>query len=274
MTGAGLYVNGRKVALRATAKKGFAFSGWYEAGSGELVSQAAALSFGMTADGADLYARFVTTEEDNASISLAIDGVEMSRAPADKPMYTNYCGVAVDWPVDASALSAPSVRVSGLPAGVKLVRDAKAGTWTLAGAPTSASRTDKSGSTTPSNVRLTVATAGKSTQVYAFDWVVLPLPTWAVGRFDGEAGEDAGTVALTVAANGKISGKMSVAGDVWTLAAASFGVEQDGVFTATLVGRCGKEIATNELTVASAVVGDVEVGVATATTVYGRTPSW
>ena len=274
VTGAGLYVNGRKVALRATANKGFAFSGWYEADSGALVSQAAALSFAMIADGADIFARFVTTEEDNASISLAIDGVAMSRAPSDKPIYTNYCGVAVDWPVEASALSAPSVRVSGLPAGLRLVRDAKAGTWTLAGAPTSASRTDKSGSTTPSKVKLTVATAGKSTQVYAFDWVVLPLPNWAVGKFDGEAGEDAGMVALTVAANGNISGKMSVAGDVWTLAAASFGTEQDGVFTATVVGKCGKDIATNELTVASAAVGDVKVGVASATTVSGRTLPW
>ena len=273
VTGAGHYAPGRKVSLRATANKGFAFSGWYDASGGGLISQSASLTFDMAAEDVDLYARFVTVEEDKASISLAMDGVEMSVEPEDVPVYTNYCGVAVGWPIEASALSAPTVRASGLPSGVKLVQDKVTGAWSLAGAPTAASRTDKAGVVTPSKVKLTVTTAGRSTQVYAFDWTVLPLPEWAAGSFDGEV-EDFGAVAMTVAANGRISGKVSADGLVLTLAAGSFDSESDGVFSATVIGKSGRYAVTNVVEVSSVDVGGTEVGVASGDMLAEQPAAW
>jgi len=105
VTGARHYAQGKKVTLNATANKGYAFAGWFDAASGELLSQAASLSFKMPAEDVDLYARFVTKEEDAGSIALAVDGVELSSEPASIPAYTNYCGVSVDWQVVPSALS-------------------------------------------------------------------------------------------------------------------------------------------------------------------------
>ena len=151
----------------------------------------------------------MTVAEDKRSIALAMDGEEMSHAPAR----TNYCGVAVAWPLEVAALSAPTVKAAGLPAGMKLVQDKATGAYLLAGAPTAASKKGNAGRFAPSKVRLTVTTAGKSSKVYEFNWTILPLPEWAVGMFDGAVergmgngewgtGEVTGLVTLRVAANG------------------------------------------------------------------------
>jgi len=281
VTGAGHYAEGKKVTLKATANKDFAFNGWYDVASGDIISQDASLTFNMTAEDVDLYARFVTKDDDEKSISLAVDGVEMQRAEGGASYHvTNYCGVAVAWPIDASALSAPSVKATGLPSGVKLVQDKVTAMWALTGAPTAASKTDNAGNLKPSAVKLTVTTAGKSSQVYEFDWTILPLPAWAVGTFDGfvvgeiPVNEQSGTVSLTVASNGKISGKMLEDGLTWTLAAASFESEADGEFKATVVGKSGKSQFTNDVTVAAVAVDDVEIGVASKGPGGRMSPSW
>ena len=73
-------------------------------------------------------------------------------------------------------------------------------------------------------------------------------------------------MALTVAANGKISGKILEGGKTWTLSAGQFNhvehVEQVGgsdVFYATVIAKAGREVVTNEVTVSA----ENGVGVAT-----------
>ena len=119
-----------------------------------------------------------------------------------------WCGVYLEWPVAADALSLPTVKVSGLPAGLKFAAKpvtSKIGTGkaavlvtsvpanTIYGAPTAASKTKtdkKTGVTTvtPSAVKVTVTTAGKSSQTYQIDTIVDPLPAWAQGTFSGGMG--------------------------------------------------------------------------------------
>ena len=96
VTGTGRYAPGKKVTLKATANKGFAFGGWYDVNgklrmeNGKLVdgeggpshvsaettplSQSASLSFEMGEEDVDLYARFVTTDEDRGSIAAGLNG--------------------------------------------------------------------------------------------------------------------------------------------------------------------------------------------------------
>ncbi len=275
-TGTGIYAEGRRVTVSAKPAKGYVFAGWY---------RDAALSQEMSFASGDwrkasqsvivpevryLFARFVTLEDDKASIVLSVNGEEMSSDSV--PVYTNYCGVALTWPVEAEALSAPTVKASGLPSGVKLVLDKKTGAYSLAGAPTAASKVDnKTGEVKPFRVKLTVTTAGRSSVVFEMDWVIEALPSWAVGTFDGAAfdADDASVTGqvstLKIAANGKISGKLLESGSSLSLSASSFdAVEEDGdvvSFLATLVGKVGKAVVTNEVTVSRDDTVEFERGV-------------
>ena len=133
--------------------------------------------------------------------ALLRDG--LANAPGEA--YRAYVGVrAAGLPslVPADPAHAKSLKVSGLPAGLKF--DAKAvaaGEAALAGVPS------KAGAYTVS-----VAVAGK---ISTFTLEVLPLPDWAVGTFTGcfdETGTDGtalrGTAAFTVSAAGKVSAKL------------------------------------------------------------------
>ena len=283
-TGTGVYAEGKKVSISAKAAKNCVFAGWYL--DAELTEQMTFASGDFRKASQSvvvpevryIFAKFVTSEEDKGSIELTVNNESFEVGAI--PSYTNYCGVAVDWPVAADALSEPKVKAAGLPAGVKLVQDKKTGAYSLAGAPTAASKADKSGNLAPSKVKLTVTTAGKSTQVYEFDWTILPLPAWAAGTFDGavfDAADETGIAglvsALTVAANGKISGKILESGKTWTLSAASFESVDEGenlAFRATAIAKAGKEVSTNEIVVAA----ENGVGVLAGAAEDGRLPEW
>ena len=259
ITGEGKYAPGKKVTLKATANKGYVFAGWKKTANSEegivnseegvLLSQAASWSFTMPSNDVEYVAKFVTSDEDKGSIRLAVDGAEMRLAGDGSPHQTNlWCGVYLEWPVAASALSEAKVKVAGLPSGLKFTDKpvtSKVGTGkaavvvtnvpanTIYGAPTAASKTakdKKTGAVTviPSAGKFTVTTAGKSTQTYQIDTVVEPLPSWAQGTFEGsvkckveseESEELCGTVLLAVSSAGKISGKALGDGLVYTLAA-------------------------------------------------------
>ena len=140
---------------------------------------------------------------------------------------------------------------------------------TIYGTPTAGSKTDKNGKPVPSNVKVTVTTAGKSSVTYVIALTVDALPAWAVGNFDGCVGngesasaeataDKQGTVSLTIATSGKISGKILEGGKTWTLSAAWFDEavspksEVDSLaFTATVIAKAGKEIVTNEVRVSA-----------------------
>ena len=264
--------------MKATANKGYVFNGWYYSGTAgsaveenaqaarstmgeELLSQAASYVFNMPEEDVALYAKFVTAEEDAASIALSVDALGGEISPEAIISVTNTCGVALKWSVAADAFSQPTVAVSGLPAGLKFTAkdimkkgsktDVEIPANTVYGAPTAESKLDaKTGFRQPSAVKFTVTTAGKSKRVYPVEMTVLPLPAWAVGTFNG--GGDLGQVSLTVAKTGKLSGKYLSDGLTWSLAANSFdSIDESGeVYRATLIGKSGKLAMTNEVGVA------------------------
>ena len=291
VTGVAHYAPGKKVTLRATANQGFAFSGWYVTGKREegrgnsdkdvLLSQQASFSFVMGDEDIDLYARFVTLEEDNGSITLALDDEEMVAAVAEQPPYqTNvWAGVYLKWSLAAEALSQPTVKVTGLPAGLKFTAtdimkkgsktEVEIPANTIYGTPTAASKTDKEGKVTPSAVKVTVTTAGKSTETYTIALTVDPLPKWAVGTFYG--GVEAGSGTITVAATGKISGRLNVGAETVTISAANFdGYYPDseymdaesGAFLATVTCKSGKESRTLPLRLIEHSLDGFKIGVA------------
>ena len=259
VTGLGVYQAGKKVTARATANKGYVFNGWYI--GEELLTQAASYAFTMPEEDVALYAKFVTAEEDAASITLSVDALGGEISPEAFISVTNTCGVALKWSVATEALSQPKVTVSGLPAGLKFTAkdimkkgsktEVEIPANTIYGAPTAESKLDaKTGLRKPSAVKFTVTTAGKSKRIYPVDMTILPLPDWAVGTFNG--GGDLGQVSLTVAKTGKLSGKYLSDGLTWSLAANSFdSIDESGeVYRATLIGKSGKLAMTNEVGVA------------------------
>ena len=277
VTGAGRYAPGKKVTLKATANKGYAFSRWEKAwngeqGTGNGLTQSASYAFEMPDEDVDLYAVFVTVEADKGSIKAGLNGGGLPAPAADEPvsLETNVmAGVYLQWPVAADALSQTTVKVAGLPAGLKFTAkdimkkgsktEVEVPANTIYGAPTAASKMDKNGKPVPSNVKVTVTTAGKSSVTYVIALTVDALPAWAVGSFDGAVGAPPnGTVALTIATSGKISGKILEGGRTWTLSAGEFSrvekvedVEGGLAFYATVIAKAGKEVVTNEVTVSA-----------------------
>ena len=234
VTGAGAFVANKKVNLKATAdtkdnaKTGAVksvFAGWYEGET--LLTKTASYSYRVTtAAEQNLRARFVTAEEDADSIGLSVAGVAL---PCDEGVvWTNRCGVCCQWPVVATALSETTVKVAGLPAGLKLVQDKVTRTYSVTGTPTAASKT-KNGQEVPSLVTFTVTTAGKSSRTYTQPVMVIALDAWAQGAFSGYSARSGETEAtgvgvanLTVKNTGSVSGKFAIAGTNWTIRATGY----------------------------------------------------
>ena len=219
VSGTGVYAEGKKVTIKATAARGYVFAGWYETAAeaqrgGRGATALPAVSskppyLSLTAsisvtvpEMRYVFAKFVTAEEDRNSIELAVNGADMRLAGDGSPHQTNiWAGVYLEWPVAASALSVVKVKVAGLPAGLKFtdkpvtskIGSGKAAVVvtnvpanTIYGAPTAASKVNaKTGAVTPSAVKVTVTTAGKASQVYQIDATVDALPEWAQGAFSG-----------------------------------------------------------------------------------------
>ncbi len=169
-----------------------------------------------------------------------------------------HCGVYVNWRLGVKALSATTVKVAKLPAGLKFtakdIVDSKTKEVTvhansIYGVPT------KHGEY---NVQITVTTAGKKTVEYDVLMIARTLDAWAVGQFDGGLAVSetvGGTASLTVAeGNGKISGKFVCQdGKTWTISAPYFtkyeydDEKEMGKFYATLTFKCGKEEVTQDM---------------------------
>ena len=261
ITGAGRYQAGKKVVLKASSNKGYVFAGWSGA-DGTFLTKAATWTIpAMGGSDVEYIARYVTSAQDLDSIRLAVGDGELD--PGATAKWTVRCGVALEWPVAATALSETTVKASGLPSGLKLVQDKATKAYSVKGAPTAASKLNtKTGEYTPAKVKFTVTTAGKSKREFNVEMTVLPLPAWMAGAFTGMAFAETGAAtagivqSLAVAANGKISGKLLEGGRTWTLAAASFSRydEETGSYVAEIVGKSGKALATNVVAFAAAEV--------------------
>ena len=258
-TGAGDYPANKKVSLKATPISGNVFQGWYTA-DGELISQAASYSYVMPEEDTTIYAYFITSQQDKEGIVFDFNEGEVV---FDKDSPTKYektipCGVYLEWPLAVEALSLPTVKVSGLPTGLKFTAKpvtSKVGTGkdavivtnvpanTIYGTPTAASKEGK-----PSNIKITITTAGKTTVDYTFVTVVSAMEDWAVGTFSG--GGENSMLTLTVAASGKVSGKYIADGVTWTLSAANFTDYVEGAeYIGYVTGKSGKAEFTERLIV-------------------------
>ena len=272
VTGAGRYAVKGKVTLKATAAKGYVFMGWYEGEA--LVSNAASYTFNMTAKDVFYVARFITATEDKAAIAATVNGVAFDAVHTSEPAETT-CGVYLEWPIAPAALSATTVKVAGLPSGLKFTAkdilkkgsktEVEIPANTIYGAPTAASKTDKQGMAKPSQVKVTVTTAGKNAQTFVIPLTVRALPSWAVGTFNGWSaynGEGSGT--LTVSAAGKLSGKTIVKVGTKSVttsySATYFTAFEDGVLTAVLTFKSGKETLTETVCLSAYDCGDAELG--------------
>ena len=187
------------------------------------------------------------------ALTLTVPNFESPYLPNLNPAVDAYpisAGVAFDAAVLGLDLSTTEgyvlSGVKGLPTGLKF----NAKTGEITGVAT------KAGTYT---VTIT-AKNGKLTTTATVTMTVAALPAWAFGTFDGAvvaaANDVEGLGTLTVAANGKISGKIQQDGLSWTLAAASFACaetdpESGAVsFAADVVAKSGKQVATNRLVLA------------------------
>ena len=281
VTGAGRYAPGKRVTLKAAANRGYVFTGWREPGADGTLSRSAAYTIGaMPSDDVSLVAAFATADEDRASIAASLGGAPLAPPTAEAPvsLATNVrAGVYLEWPLAASALSETTVKVAGLPAGLRFAAKpvtSKVGTGksavlvtnvpanTVYGAPTAASRTAvdrKTGAVTvtPSAVKVTVTTVGKSSRTYRIDATVDPLPAWAQGTFSGVSYADAdgagtnGLAAVTVTASGKVSAKQTAAGRAASFTAPWYDRHDaaEDAYHATLTAKVGASVVTNRVAV-------------------------
>lgn len=263
VTGEGGYPANKKVSLKATPDKGSVFMGWYD--GAKLLSQATSFQYVMPYYGNWLTAKFITQQEDAAGVSITVrdkSGViaKWSEAETIEPFgpMVLLCGVYVEWPLNVSALSLPTVKVSGLPAGLKFtakdIIDSKTKKVTVPantiyGVPTAPSKTKTESGITrpiPYQIKITVTTAGKTVVDRVVTTHVDPLNSWAVGTFNGGGANN--QVTLSISSAGKISGKVLTDENVtWTLAAPYFSsysrddINDPGTYTASVTLTSGKK---------------------------------
>ena len=285
VTGAGRYAPGKKAVLKATANRGYVFAGWREAGADGTLSRSAAYTIGaMPPDDVALVAAFVTADEDRESVAASLGGLPLApwvSKTETHALATNVrAGVYLEWPLAASALSETTVKVAGLPAGLRFAArpvTSRSGTGrsavlvtnvpanTVYGAPTAASRTVTDRRTgavtvTPSAVKVTVTTAGRSSRTYQIDATVDPLPAWAQGTFSGVSYADAdgaetnGLAAVSVTAAGKVSARQTAAGRAVSFTAPWYDRHDaaEDAYHATLTAKVGAAVVTNRVTVRAA----------------------
>lgn len=285
VTGAGRYAPGKKAVLKATANRGYVFAGWREAGADGTLSRSAAYTIGaMPPDDVALVAAFVTADEDRESVAASLGGLPLApwvSKTETHALATNVrAGVYLEWPLAASALSETTVKVAGLPAGLRFAAKpvtSRSGTGrsavlvtnvpanTVYGAPTAASRTVTDRRTgavtvTPSAVKVTVTTAGRSSRTYQIDTTVDPLPAWAQGTFagvsyaDADGAETNGLAAVSVTAAGKVSARQTAAGRAASFTAPWYDRHDaaEDAYHATLTAKVGAAVVTNRVTVRAA----------------------
>lgn len=223
VSGGGVFADGKKASVRATALSKQCFTGWSVGGT--LLSRSASYSYPVNGKDVTLVAGFVPKEQDLASVSLAVGGIGQVATRVSTNVVR--CGVSTNWTVVAKALSGTTVAASGLPSGLKLVKtlvdkELKEYSYEVAGAPTSVSKIDsKTMLPKPTVSTIKVTTLGKSSVSYKIAFVIEALPSWAYGTFNGfaaadENGKGVGVATMTVSSSGTISGKFGLFGTNWT----------------------------------------------------------
>ena len=123
VNGGGVYDTGKTATLKAIAKKGFVFAGWYEDKGFIMPCDSSVTdyrnpSYTYTMGEADktLYARFELGDSDT-KLGLTVDGVAVVQG--ENPLKSFVVGSATNIPLTVESLSLPKIVVRGLPAGLK-----------------------------------------------------------------------------------------------------------------------------------------------------------
>lgn len=245
LVGAGQYDEGAKVAVKTAPKNKGIFSCWKNGST--VVSQVPKFTYTLGSANVTLTAYFITKQQDYDSISLKVNSSTLTESTSAERTLEQ--GVKVNWAVEAGAKTVATPSVSGLPSGLKLAKDKETGAYSITGVPTTVSSKDKKGNVKPSNVTLKVKTSGGNTKTYKMAITVKARPSWTEGTFNGYACNAAATATpvglvynLTVAANGKISGKLLREGKTYSLSSSSFIATSP--YRAEIVGKSGKETKT------------------------------
>lgn len=205
--GEGAYAANAVAKLTAKPGKGYAVVGWYR--NGTCVSRASTYSYAVgTNEVQTLTVKFAPILDDVVSLKCSLGGV-MLAADAALLCVTNYQGVAVELPVAFDALTQPTLKASGLPAGLAFKDGA------VTGVPTVVSKVDrKSGELVPTTATFTLKTLAGSAAKYQVRFVVLPRARWASGTYTGAwlvKNEIFGAATFTLPANGKGAGRITYA---------------------------------------------------------------
>jgi YD repeat-containing protein len=227
VTGSGLYIPGARVSMTAKPAAGYTFLRWEDG------SQTATRTLVVPDASLALAAHFGLT----ANILPPVIGAPGARRAL--------VGVAFSLPLDITSASLPTVTVTGLPAGLKY----DPATTAITGVPTAAA----AGTTVTiaaKNVNKTAATP------QTFTLTVDPLPAWAQGSFRGwfERATDSGSLSADVTPQGKISGKVTLAGTDYTFSAPAYARRAaDGVFWLSVQAKAGKAVLPLTLAVSNPV---------------------
>jgi len=138
-------------------------------------------------------------------------------------------GVAFESPLPGEFAAASNVRLRGLPSGLRY----NASTGLITGVPT------RAGTYT---VTVTAAGVGPET----FEITVEALPDWAHGNFSGWVSTltyGPGLATMSVRANGRIAGRLLLAGRSYTFSAPAYQEEnEDGIFRFETDARMGRDV--------------------------------
>ena len=208
VSGSGTYAPGAMVTIKAKAKSGYVFAGWYtdKACKTKLNppgydNRKPTVKIEMPPQKTAVYARFVTKAADKSKLSLTSATKKLATTAAKATAGKNF-----ELKLGIYSYSLMTVTAKSLPKGLSIDKT----TGTISGTPT------KPGSYTAT---VTVATAAGNKLTFKVK-VKVSNYTWSKGTFNGYAFPDGvdklgGYLTFTVGSTGKISGKVTYKGKAY-----------------------------------------------------------
>ena len=208
VSGSGTYAPGAMVTIKAKAKSGYVFAGWYtdKACKTKLTppgydNRKPTVKIEMPPQKTAVYARFVTKSADKSKLSLTSATKKLATTAAKATAGKNF-----ELKLGIYSYSLMTVTAKSLPKGLSIDKT----TGTISGTPT------KPGSYTAT---VTVATAAGNKLTFKIK-VKVSIYTWSKGTFNGYAFPDGGDklggyLTFTVGSTGKISGKVTYKGKAY-----------------------------------------------------------
>ena len=214
-SGGGTYAYGSMATLKAKAKSGYVFAGWFtdKACTKPLNpkgydNRKATVKYAMPSKDTAIYAKFVTKKEAASALKFTSATAKLAKTPAKAT-----AGVAFSLKLGISSASLPTVTASGLPKGLSIGKTTGeiTGVGTVPGAYTA-------------KVTVKSAAGNKITQKVK---ITVNVPSWAKGDFYGLAYPGVESVGswgtylkFSVGATGKVSGKVTHKGKAYSFTSA------------------------------------------------------